>query len=265
MIDLDSKAKLCIKGSVLVPEQGINENTHLAATIREWNLLSLAAIITTDTLVDDSARQEALHKTRRTQNILMGGVVGGLLDSESGDDTIADGVLLGAVFGSICTGDANNPTAQMGLVFRDGTSLAVEVDRSEFTRLQTILAANSFRKSQESPGFCDRKLTEAEMEEIVSCRENRAGALNILMFVFLAAITPVGIYFLGFDALVSELLINILTGAGIVIATAFMFVKTMFAQKKESLMLDETERHIFESLKRGTAGTGQVKTAECGQ
>jgi hypothetical protein len=85
------------------------------------------------------------------------------------------------------------------------------------------------------------------------------------MFVFLAAITPVGIYFLGFDALVSELLINILTGAGIVIATAFMFVKTMFAQKKESLMLDETERHIFESLKRGTAGTGQVKTAECGQ
>lgn len=119
--------------------------SSLSKACKTWDLAHLDLIVTSDTLEDDQKRKAIEHKKRRNGNVVMGAIVGGLIDGSDGDDSILDGVLLGAAFGAIATSGPGAATAKVGLLFSDNESLTVELDSNDYSQLQTIAEQNARR------------------------------------------------------------------------------------------------------------------------
>lgn len=189
MIDLGSRNVLTIDGKKLVLEWSMSRHTPLTFVVTEWNLDALRTIVVTDTSADDKRRRDAKHAADVRDGAAAGAVIGGVVDASSGDDGIADGVLIGALFGAACAGAPGKETAHIGLIFSDGSSLPVEVDRSEFTRLQTILAAKNVTGTGRSAGAgrTERRLNKSEIESILDARSSdKAGDIMAAVFAVLA-------------------------------------------------------------------------------
>lgn len=189
MIDLESKAKLKIVGKKLVLEWSMSRHTPLTFVVTEWDLEALQTIVVTDTSANDKRRRDAKHATDVRDSAVTGAVIGGVVDASSGDDGIVDGVLIGALFGAVSAGAPGKETAHIGLIFSDGSSLPVEVDRSEFTRLQTILAAKNVTSTGRSAGAgrTERKLSKSEIESILNARSSeKVGDIMAAVFSVLA-------------------------------------------------------------------------------
>ena len=183
MIDLSSGHSLVISGNQL--RKAFDKNTLLTSEIKCWDLLTIEAILTVDTLQDDQKRQEVLHRQRKRSNMLTGAVLGGLLDAGNGDDSIIDGVLIGAAFGSICTSSARDPKAQIGLLFSDGEHLSLEVDKHEYSRLQTIVASNQKKGVIQAESSKTRSLDSSEVGDILSKRSISSFMLKMMMGIMI--------------------------------------------------------------------------------
>lgn len=108
----------------------------------------------------------APHYRRETQSsagdVVGGAIVGGFIDSLSGDDSILDGAIIGGLLGGAAS-RSEVLVKQPGLAnifFKDGVSLTVEVDEMGLAEL--LAAAESFRNqpskspsigSDKVPGF----------------------------------------------------------------------------------------------------------------
>ena len=185
MRDLDTNGYLTIEQNQIRP--ALDSSTPIHKIIRVWDLSKLQTILTVDSLKDDEERKKALYKKRRTRNSLIGAIAGGVIDAETGEDSILDGVLLGAAFGAVCTTSPDKPMAQVGLLFCDGSYIAAEVDKEEYTKLQTLAAAN---QKQYSPGieaaFIDRNLTKNEVDAILIARSNYSLVWGVLSGLLIA-------------------------------------------------------------------------------
>lgn len=144
MRDISINTNLNIYGNEIIPS--FRAHFDLMGTIKIWDLNQITSILTVDSLKNDELRKKEIHRRRKRSNILLGAVVGGLMDASEGDDSILDGVLIGAAFGAIATGSPSDPRAQIGILFQDGGTLSLDVSKEEYTLLQTAYA-----KAQEHP------------------------------------------------------------------------------------------------------------------
>lgn len=84
------------------------------------------------------------------------------------------------------------PSAQIGLVFRDRTYLAVDVDRSEYTIIESVLATSERTDrcgGDERPVFSERPLAEEEMMRILKARASVIVAwVALLIVVFISVL-----------------------------------------------------------------------------
>jgi len=87
---------------------------------------------------------------------------------------------------------ARLPSAQIGLVFQDRTYLAVEVDRAEYTIIESMLAASEHAGrdgDDEIPAFSARPLTGDEMTRILRTRaESKIGWIPFIISLFIAGL-----------------------------------------------------------------------------
>ena len=133
MINIKTGESLYLSG------QSISNNDKFRKKV--WCLDQLANIITLDAIEDDKKRKEIIAKSNKDDYMFPGAVAGGVIDSLMGDgDTIIDGVLAGALFGSLISSESNpeSPKAIIVLLFKDNITLPLEVDVDEYTKLQTI-------------------------------------------------------------------------------------------------------------------------------
>ena len=180
MRDLSTGHGLQFEGDTL--RRAFDAKDRIGTDVTVWHLSEIATLVTPDT-IQDAERRAREAQAARSRNVLLGGVAGGLLDAASGDDGILDGVLVGATFGYLTSNRPGPVTAQVGIVFRDGTSLCVEVDRDEYTRLQTA-AAQALRAADPDaaarPAVEHRAMTRAEGREIIALHKRRASSENYL-------------------------------------------------------------------------------------
>jgi outer membrane lipoprotein SlyB len=141
MINLSNGTNLKL-GDNLIREIRDPES-DLTKPVSTWSLAHLELIVTTDSLADDKKRKAIEYKKRQKENAIVGAVVGGMLDGSDADDSILDGLLLGAAFGAVATSGPEKPMAKVGLVFSDGNTLSVKVNSKEYSRLQSIAARNA--------------------------------------------------------------------------------------------------------------------------
>lgn len=231
----------------------LNASTPITITIREWDLAQLETILTVDSLKDDEARKRALHKRRRNSNMLLGAVVGGLIDADSGDDSIVDGVLLGAAFGAICTASPEAPKAQVGLLFRDGSHLAVEVNKDEYTQLQTLVSSNKHEAIDESKSaFKDRYLTDSEVDSILRDRATNAfikGALSALLIAAMPSLFSFLLEIMNPEQMLPDLFFSILPYVSIV-GFIIVFIGSYSSTRRiESFLMGDEEQEFYSALK----------------
>lgn len=151
----------------------VGRQTDLSKLQTQWNLSNLVNIITNDTLQNDQSRIDAQYKRDIAINMMLGAITGGVIDNMIGDDSIINGVLIGTAFGAIAT-NKKNPVAQVGLIFTDGESIAVEVDKHEYSTLQTFCIGNLKQiqdGSQSVPTKEHVKHNEQEYEAVASQRK----------------------------------------------------------------------------------------------
>lgn len=151
MKNIENGMYLSLHESEIIPKLTGSQDTSKPITV--WNLNALETIVTTDTIKDSEERNRQAYKKRRSSNMIMGAVVGGVIDGSSGGDSIIDGVLIGAVFGGLATGSPSNPKAQIGLIFKGGSTLSLEVDKEEYNLIQTFFAANKTTDSSASDSY----------------------------------------------------------------------------------------------------------------
>lgn len=180
MINLSNGKSLELAGGKIREKR--SPQSSLSKPCKTWDLAHLDLIVTSDTLEDDQKRKAIEHKKRRNGNVVMGAIVGGLIDGSDGDDSILDGVLLGAAFGAIATSSPGAATAKVGLLFSDNESLTVEVDSNEYSQLQTIAEQNA-RRGQFPEGSTVTTVspTKNDMDDVL--RDRAFGQLKI-MFIF---------------------------------------------------------------------------------
>ena len=175
---LPSGKKLDLSGGKIREKN--SPHTSLSNNCRTWDMAHLDLIVTSDTIEDDRKRKAIEHKKRRNGNVVMGAIVGGLIDGSDGEDSILDGVLLGATFGAIATSGPGAAAAKVGLLFSDNESLTVEVDSNEYSHLQTIAEQNA-RHGQfpEGPSVKTISPTKDDME--IALRDRAVDQLKKLL------------------------------------------------------------------------------------
>lgn len=163
----------------------VDKHTDLSKLQTQWNLCNLVNIITNDTLQADQARVDAQYKRDIAMNMMLGAITGGVLDGMVGDDSIVSGVLIGTAFGAIAT-NKRKPVAQVGLIFVDGESIAVEVDKHEYNILQTFCIQNLKQiqdNGQSAPSKEHTKYNEQEYATVGSMRKSWAFFGSMILFV----------------------------------------------------------------------------------
>lgn len=251
MLDTTTQKSLSISGDWLTPT--LDSDTSIDHKIREWNLSKLETLLTIDSLNDAAARQQALQKSRRNSNMLLGAVVGGIMDADVGDDSIVDGVLLGAAFGAICTSSqSDEPKAQVGLLFQDGSSLAVEVNKYEYTQLQTNASANiKKQKDWLSPSFRDRYLSPKEVSSILSDRANSCFFRGGVVAMFLATMPYLFLFMMRLmapDQPLPETIVDLLPVASVVMASLFFASHIYRSLNNENFLWGEREEIFYSRL-----------------
>lgn len=246
MIDLESKNVLTIDGKKLLLKWSMSRSTPLTTVVTEWDLEALQAIVVTDTSADDKRRRDAKHAAEVRDGAAAGAVIGGMVDASSGDDGIVDGVLIGALFGAASAGAPGEETAHIGLIFSDGSSLPVEVDRSEFTQLQTILTAKNVTGTGRSPvaGRTERRLNKSEIESILRARSGeKLGDIMAAVFAVLTVSLSIVGYAKGFQGNPTIMEIGaILAATGV--ATAIGIKKYPSTLQVRNLLLGDDERAV---------------------
>lgn len=162
----------------------VDRHTDLSKLQTQWNLRSLVNIITNDTLQADQARLAARYKRDIAINIVLGAIAGGVLGGMVGNNLIIISVLIGVALGAIAT-NKRKPVAEVGLIFVDGESIAVEVDKREYNILQTY--SQSLKQIQDNeqstPSKEQTKYNEQEYATVGSMRKFWAFFVSIVLFV----------------------------------------------------------------------------------
>lgn len=172
-------------GTPVSIRKAVDRHTDLSKSQTQWNLRGLVNIITNDTLQSDQTRVDAEYKRDIAMNMMLGAITGGVLDGMVGDDSIVNGVLVGTAFGAIAT-NKRKPVAQVGLVFVDGESVAVEVDKREYNILQTFCIQNLKQiqdNGQSAPSKEYTKYNEQEYATVGSMRKFWSFFTSIILFV----------------------------------------------------------------------------------
>ncbi|MCE2571845.1 hypothetical protein [Motilimonas eburnea] len=184
MKNIANNQNLSISGTWITQDR-VNV-TSLTSKIATWDLNQLQGLTTYECVKDDAARKKAAHALKLRNNMLTGAIAGGLFDASSGEDSVLDGVIYGAMFGAISTGSPDEGVGKVGLVFWDGSYLALEVNSAEFTLLQTIAESNSLKTSPApAPACIKRSLSRKEMEDILRDRALSDLYYSIITAVFL--------------------------------------------------------------------------------
>lgn len=172
----------------------------------EWSLDHLEALVTSDTIEDARKQNEVMNRKRRNENILAGALFGGFLDASQGDDSILDGILLGAAFGALVSSNTSKPVAQVGLVFVDGSPIPVEVDKYEYNQLQTI-ALRNFKRGEfpNTPARVKKTLAKSDVDQVLESRGLNRMIVSVMAgVVFFAAMQFAGSMMGSVDAEASE-------------------------------------------------------------
>lgn len=203
-----------------------------------------------DSLEDNEARKHAIYKRRRNSNMILGAVVGGLIDTCNGDDSTVDGFFLGAAFGIICTSSPEEPKAQVGLLFCDGSHLEVEVNKDEYTQLQTLAASNQLEDAGESQSaFSDRNLTLSEVESSLCDRSSNAFMKGVLSAIFIAAMPTILPFLLGILHLEQSLPDIISTSLQFSSALGFItFAGSFLSTRRVESFLMREEQEFYRTL-----------------
>ena len=171
-------------GTPISIRSAVDRHTDLSKLQTQYNLCNLVNIVTNDTLQDDQVRVDAQYKRDIAMNMMLGAITGGIVDGMGGDDSIVNGVLIGTAFGAIAT-DKRKAFAQVGLIFADGESIAVEVDKQEYSILQTFCIQN-LKQIQDNekiaPSKEHTKYNEQEYETVGSMRKWWAFFTSAVLF-----------------------------------------------------------------------------------
>lgn len=262
MKNLETGATMIEAGGFLTEQ--LSAASRIDAPRYRWNLAEIASIVTTDTLASAVARDAAVRQAR-TRRTLTGAVIGGAVDFTMGNDSILDGVLLGAAFGYLTSDSPQKITAKVGIIFNDGEALSLEVDATEYALLQTA-AHRSLAKPAggSNPSRTSYAVNLYDAEDVLGKRRHK-DAIAIMIFAI------GGGFFMGFASIILRAVLGmkgaeaslfdriILTGVPYLIwpAIAMVVFGAIYAvfpfEKLESFLLDDAERQAFERLKKAAS------------
>lgn len=214
MRSLTNNQTFKIYGTMIGPEFDLSAGTDLAAIREEWDLAQLASIETVRSFAAAAARVRKRSATR-WRNVLFGAVAGGVLDASQGDDSIADGAILGGLAGLLFSPRIGDESAIVKLHFRDGRMLTLEVSRAEFAALEEAASAAALQPHRpDSASFARRPLDEDEIAMILRMRRSQS-ALALFVVAGLFAIVPLwfGVLLTNAAGTASTDLGHLLTGA----------------------------------------------------
>lgn len=226
-----------------------------------WSLAQIASIVTTDTLASAQARADAVRQAR-TRRTLTGAAIGGAVDFTIGNDSILDGVLLGAAFGYLTSDSPQQITAKVGIIFNDGEALSLEVTAREYTLLQT--AAHQALAQPEAdrtrPAQTNYEVGLYDAEDILGRRQH--GEARSLLLLAIG-----GSCAMGFATIIISTVLRMQGGdpspvarvflaaaaympwlAGAVVCLAMIYTIFPF-RSPQSCLLDDAERRAFARLK----------------
>ena len=250
----------------------LSPEANLAKNRIMWNLDHLDLIVTTDTIQDDRKRKAIEHKKRRSGNIVMGAIVGGLLDGSEGDDSIVDGALLGAAFGAVATSGPESATAKVGLLFSDNESLTVEVDADEYSQLQTIAEQNARRGQFNNESSAkETPLTKDDMDRTLTNRALRQLKILLIAAVVIALGTSIAPYVAstgspeeasGAAAMLKGSMSEIVKGLPYIgVGLGMLLVAAGFIGViRPQIHLRENEKDLYESLAKNSTDAIEVRS-----
>lgn len=245
MKNIETKTSMTISGEKIKPI--LTSSTPITTRVREWNLSALETILTVDSLMDDETRKSALHQRRRNRYMFMGAVVGGLVDADKGSDSIVDGILLGAAFGAICTSSPAEPKAQVGLLFSDGSHLALEVNKDEYTQLQA-LAARRKPADESKSAFTDRCLDKSEADSILTDRASKAFIIGIISAVLMGVLFPLFGDVANPDLELPSVVLSALPYIGCIGFIAVTLASFAWTRRLESYLKGDKETDFYSAL-----------------
>lgn len=158
---------------------------NLDQAIECYDLSQLVSLEHIETLENNKLRIDADHSHRSRNNIVLGAIVGGLIDYSLGSDSVFDGLFLGAAAGWFLSPGKTEPTAHVMLHFSAGERLGLNVTRAGLNGILTKLDA--FAKVPVKSAFYSRPLTENERARLMS-EELRMRRLPFLIGALLIGI-----------------------------------------------------------------------------
>ncbi|NPA53536.1 MAG: hypothetical protein GXO21_02590 [Aquificae bacterium] len=162
-----------------------DKEKNLKGLITEIKMNQIVAILDYKTLQESEREEYKKYIERLKSNIASGAIIGGLIDASGGEDSIIDGILLGATFGAIATGGPKNPKAKIGVLLSDGTVIPFEVNEEEFSILKSVAVENQTKGITPSTPIRKRPLTEYEKREVLTDRSISEAFKIIMMGIVL--------------------------------------------------------------------------------
>lgn len=221
-------------------EKPISSNTNLQNTCESWNLRALDSICIIDSLVDDQNRKQLAFKRKRENNILAWALIGGALDSTSGEDSVLDGALLGGLFGFASSGSADTPQASILLTFTNGDKLGLTVNQKELLQIMEVKQEDGL-----IAGKLVAPLTSSQKTYILECRKSEEQSENLMVsFMCIVGALFSKIFFEDlFQGAYGQIINNIMTW-GLVIVSVWVALYTggIIGQQGNEKYLKENEQ-----------------------
>ena len=216
------------------------EEIRIDEKIETFPIASIASLDLIDSIENDQNRNKKYYDSQRNKNVILGAAAGGVVDAMiGGDDSLINGILLGAGAGYIFTDEKQDPKAKIAIAFKDGRSLALEVDQDELTALIAEIKAlkNDLQKNIDHQAH--RELTQYELNNVMSYRERLTKWMYAEYVIIPFALALIAFFILNYFELnnsgeiiqneIDNTLINDGYGLGKAFTTPFQLIELMLS------------------------------------
>lgn len=190
MVNTQSGIKYQIQGDHL--RCILNSKTSITDKYQKWDIRQLVAIVSVDSTGKRTGRDVVLDRLRSSIDCKFKNENHNFISESPEDADVTTGDFAGIPYWTVTKPKTNEMEADIGLIFRDGTSLLLSVSPAEFHFCQLTIEKNRLQKinalNMNVPSYIQREINMFEMKYILHKRGRKVLRNGIIAGVSLLSL-----------------------------------------------------------------------------
>ena len=216
-----------------------------------WDLNFLFSIIPVVTLNESYKDLVSQASKNKYNSIVAGSIIGGMMNISKDSGAVKKSAIIGGTFASLLSSGTsiNDARAEITILFSDGESLNVSVDKNEFHILQSAVVNNSFKNLALDNSVSSISKKQKGIDEVdVAYNEIKVSSfISMLFFIFMFSLS-LFLFFSFYDLITSHSsFYYVFCPVGAVFFT-FCFHSFFFSLRKYMDPFSNEEKEYYDKL-----------------